>query len=57
MSASKEIKSIGLPSLKYVADKIKVNPNRLHEWYKTRPEKFKAIIHGVKVLRELESEK
>lgn len=50
MSASKAIKAIGLPSLRYVADRIKSNPNQLHYWYKNKPERFNAIIHGVKVL-------
>ena len=53
MSASKAIKAIGLPSLRYVADHIKANPNQLHEWYKHKPERFNAVIHGVKVLDEL----
>jgi len=55
MSASKEIKAIGLPSLKYVADKINRHPNRLYAWYVDRPEQFKAIIYGVKAIREKES--
>ena len=53
MSASKAIKSIGLPSLRYVAQHIKRPPNLLHEWYKDQPELFNAVIHGVKALDEL----
>lgn len=53
MSASKAIKSIGLPSLSYVALHINRHPNILHEWYKHKPELFQAVIHGVKALDKL----
>ena len=48
MSASKEVKSRGLPSLQYVADKVDMNPDTLHLWYKNRRKVFIAVVEGVK---------
>ena len=52
MSASKEVKAIGLPSLQYVADKSDTKRNTLHKWYKDKPKRFNALIHGVKYIKE-----
>ena len=53
MSASKAIKEIGLPSLRFVSVKINRPPNLLQQWYKNYPELFNSVIHGVKALDEL----
>ena len=53
MSPSKAVKAINLPSLQYVADKAQLHRTVLEGWYTTKPERFKAIIHGVKALDEL----
>jgi hypothetical protein len=54
MSASQAIKAIGLPSLQYVADNSDTKRNTLHKWYKDKPRRFNALIHGVKYIKESE---
>lgn len=54
MSPSKEIKSLGLPSLQYVADKSGTHRTVLEGWYKTRYKRFIAIVIGVKSIKDKE---
>ena len=46
MTASKYIRSKGLPSLQYVADKINKHPSTLHDWYKNNFALFEAVVDG-----------
>ena len=52
MSASKAIKSINLPSVRYVAEHSDTKESVLYDWYNKKPIRFKALIHGVKALKE-----
>ena len=54
MSASKEIKQIGLPSLKYVSDKVNIRRQLLHDWYNNKYPLFNAVIQGVKSIKDKE---
>lgn len=54
MTPSRAVKAINLPSLQYVADKTQTHRTVLEGWFYTKPDRFNAIIHGVKVLTELE---
>lgn len=45
---AKYVKAHGLPSLQYVADKSQTPRDTLARWFTDRPERFKAIMIGVK---------
>ena len=48
MSASKEAKAIGLPSIRFVSKATDTKESVLYDWYNNKPKRFKALIHGVK---------
>lgn len=52
MSASKAVKSIGLPSIRYVSQATDTKESVLYSWYNNKPKRFKALIHGVKVIED-----
>lgn len=52
MSASKEIKALGLKSLQYVADNSATNRNLLQKWYNTKYDRFISIVEGVKTRKD-----
>ena len=54
MSASKEIKAIGLKSLQYVADHSDTPRNTLHLWYSSHYPRFISIVYGVKAMKDKE---
>lgn len=45
---AKYIKSEGLRSLQYVADQSDTPRDTLARWYLSRPNRFKAIVAGIK---------
>jgi len=49
MSASQYIKSQGLPSVLYVAGMSGINRQLLHNWYHSKNELFRVVVHGVKM--------
>ena len=52
MSASKEVKAIGLPSVRYVSQATDTKESVLYDWYNNKPKRFKALIHGVKAIED-----
>lgn len=48
MTASKYIKSQGLPTLAYVADKVGKPPQTINNWYHDNFALFEAVVAGVK---------
>lgn len=50
MSASKEVKSKGLPSLKFVYTKANVKPRTFNYWYYNNRKLFDIVVAGVKAM-------
>ena len=47
MSASKYIKSKGLPDLQYVADKVGKHRDTINNWYHKEYALFEVVVAGV----------
>ncbi len=59
MTASKYIKSQGLPSLQYVADKVGKHRDTLHNWHRDNFALFEVVVSGIKwqnMTRDVERE-
>ena len=52
MTASKEVKRIGLKSLQYVSDNSDTKRGTLNKWYHTHYDRFISIVEGVKVRKD-----
>lgn len=52
MSASKTVKAIGLPNLKYVTDKANVKRSTFNGWYHSNRQLFDVVVAGVKAVEE-----
>ena len=52
MSAAQTIKDKGLPTLKYVADRVNKPHQTLRNWLKANPELFHAVADGIQAQDE-----
>tara|TARA_R110002051_G_C8493039_1_gene463526 strand:+ start:121 stop:297 length:177 start_codon:yes stop_codon:yes gene_type:complete len=53
MTASEEIKELGLKSTQYVADNSETDRKTLERWHKTKYKRFLCVVLGVKAYNEL----
>ncbi len=54
ITASKYVKSLGLPSVAYVARKVNKHPQRLFEWYDNNFDLLEAVVLGIKAKEDSE---
>lgn len=57
MGAREDVKSAGLPSVKYVFTTANVNKTTFYNWYHSNNQLFSVVVAGVKAIKENESRK